>query len=73
MNVCCMAGGHHRALTEHVNVFLHALLWTYRPPPVPIATAKWPKRAHSLLLQYMRYMLRYGLRIVSHMVVSHGK
>ena len=47
MNVCCMAGGHHHPLTEHVSVFLHS--WCGHatlPPPLPIATVKWPKRTY---------------------------
>ena len=48
MNVCCMAGGHHHPLTKHVSVFVHS--WCGHatlPTPLPIATAKWPKRTHS--------------------------
>ena len=59
MNVCCMAGGHHHPLTEHVSVFLHSWCGHATLPPFAncnrqvaqasifdfLNFAKWPKQA----------------------------
>ena len=55
MNVCCVAGGHHHPLIEHVSVFLHSWCGHATLPPLcPLQLpsgpsehffAKWPKQA----------------------------